>query len=29
VLWASLPTDDTAPDLVERLLAEGIVKYTD
>jgi hypothetical protein len=29
VLWASLPTDDTAPDLVERLLADGIVKYTD
>jgi hypothetical protein len=29
VLWASLPTDDTAPDLIERLLAEGIVKYTD
>jgi hypothetical protein len=29
VLWASLPTDDTAPDLVERLLAEGIVGYTD
>jgi hypothetical protein len=29
VLWASLPTDDTAPDLVERLLAEGIVIYTD
>jgi hypothetical protein len=29
VLWASLPTDDTAPDLVERLLAEGIVNYTD
>ncbi len=29
VLWASLPTDDTAPDLVERLLAEGIVRYTD
>jgi hypothetical protein len=29
VLWASLPTDDTAPHLVERLLAEGIVKYTD
>jgi hypothetical protein len=29
VLWASLPADDTAPDLVERLLAEGIVKYTD
>jgi hypothetical protein len=29
VLWASLPTDDTAPALIERLLAEGIVKYTD
>ncbi len=29
VLWASLPADDTAPDLVERLLAEGIVGYTD
>jgi hypothetical protein len=28
-LWASLPADDTAPDLVERLLAEGIVGYTD
>jgi hypothetical protein len=29
VLWASLPADDTAPDLVERLLAEGIVRYTE
>jgi hypothetical protein len=29
VLWASLPADDTAPDLVERLLAEGIVSYVD
>jgi hypothetical protein len=29
VLWASLPTDDTRPDIVERLLAEGIVGYTD
>ena len=29
VMWASLPMDDTAPDLVERLLTEGIVGYTD
>jgi hypothetical protein len=29
VLWASLPADDTAPELVERLLAEGIVSYAD
>ena len=29
VLWACLPTEDTAPELVERLLAEGIVSYTE
>ena len=29
VLWAKLPTDDTMPDMAERLLAEGIVGYTD
>jgi hypothetical protein len=29
VLWASLPADDTAPDLVERLLAEGVVDYAE
>lgn len=29
VLWASLPADDTAPDLVERLLSEGIIRYID
>lgn len=28
-LWLSLPADDSAPDVVERLLAEGIVRYTD
>jgi hypothetical protein len=28
-LWARLPADDTAPEPVERLLAEGIVRYTD
>jgi hypothetical protein len=29
VLWASLPADTTTPDMAERLLAEGIVEYTD
>jgi hypothetical protein len=28
-LWQRLPSDDTAPDLVERLLSEGIVQYSD
>ncbi len=28
-LWSGLPADDAAPDLVERLLSEGIVVYTE
>jgi hypothetical protein len=28
-LWLNLPADDTAPELVERLLSEGIIRYAD
>jgi hypothetical protein len=28
-LWSRLPTDDAAPELIERLLAEGAIRYTE
>jgi hypothetical protein len=28
-LWARLPAEDQSPELVERLLAEGVVAYSD